>query len=242
MLAAARARREIARMARPSGHFDASRYFRGMDNLGFYNIGTRRLRAMAREIHRTHRDDWSVGAAVSFANPLLRDPYLDVKCVGIELMARYSRSFTPRLLPVWKQWLSKNYSSNWATTDGICGMLIGPLLVQHPELVRPVSAWAHDRNMWVRRASAVSLIPSVRKGLALDIAYRVARTLHADEEDLIQKAVGWMLREAGKPDMRRLERYLRANGPRIPRTTVRYAIERFPPAKRRALMNATRAR
>jgi 3-methyladenine DNA glycosylase AlkD len=93
----------------------------------------------------------------------------------------------------------------------------------------------------VRRASAVSLLASIRKGAALDEAYDVARVLHADREDLIQKAVGWMLREAGKVDTGRLERYLRANGPSIPRTTVRYAIERFPLAKRRALLNATRS-
>jgi 3-methyladenine DNA glycosylase AlkD len=57
---------------------------------------------------------------------------------------------------------------------------------------------------------------------------------------LLQKAVGWMLREAGKVDDVRLERYLRANGPSIPRTTVRYAIERFPSAKRRELLAVTR--
>ncbi len=64
--------------------------------------------------------------------------------------------------------------------------------------------------------------------------------LHPDPADLIQKAVGWLLREAGKADAGRLERYLRANGPKIPRTTVRYAIERFPSAKRRELLGATR--
>jgi len=240
--AALRIRREIARMARPSGDFDASRYFRGMDDLGFYNVGTSRIRAMARDLHRTNREQWTVTDAVAFADPLVRDRYLEVKGIGIELMARYARSFSPRLLPVWKRWLARNYSSNWATTDAICGMLIGPLLIKHPELVHPVSTWAHDRNMWVRRASAVSLIPSVRQGLALDAAYRVAKVLHADPEDLIQKAVGWMLREAGKADMRRLEQYLRANGPRIPRTTVRYAIERFPAAARRDLLLATKAK
>jgi 3-methyladenine DNA glycosylase AlkD len=95
--------------------------------------------------------------------------------------------------------------------------------------------------MWVRRASAVSLIPSARKGLSLDETYRVAHRLHQDSEDLIQKAVGWMLREAGKADPSRLERYLRKHGPLIPRTTLRYAIERFPSGKRRALLQATRA-
>jgi 3-methyladenine DNA glycosylase AlkD len=94
--------------------------------------------------------------------------------------------------------------------------------------------------MWVRRASAVGLIPVVRSGAALDLGYSIARTLHRDKEDLIQKAVGWMLREAGKADPRRLERYLRANGPRIPRTTLRYAIERFPAARRKTLLRATK--
>ena len=96
--------------------------------------------------------------------------------------------------------------------------------------------------MWVRRAAAVSLIPSVRKGAALDVAYKVARALHADREDLIQKAVGWLLREAGKTDPARLERYLRQHGPSIPRTTVRYAIERMPDAKRKRLLVITHGR
>jgi 3-methyladenine DNA glycosylase AlkD len=116
------------------------------------------------------------------------------------------------------------------------------LLLAHPRLVKQMRTWSRDPNMWVRRASAVALIPSVRRGLALDTAYEVARRLHGDQEDLLHKAVGWMLREAGKTDPARLEAYLRTNGPIIPRTTVRYAIERFPIAKRKQLLNATRLR
>ena len=86
------------------------------------------------------------------------------------------------------------------------------------------------------------LIPLLRRGIALDVAFEIAQTLHSDSEDLIQKAVGWALREAGKADAPRLEQYLRATGPNIPRTTVRYAIERFPIEKRQALLEATRAR
>ena len=84
------------------------------------------------------------------------------------------------------------------------------------------------------------IVAVIRKGHALNITYDIARTLHNDKEDLIQKAVGWTLREAGKVDSQRLERYLRDEGPNIPRTTVRYAIERFPVAKRQALLKATR--
>ena len=227
-------------MGRPAGGFDASRYFRGPGDLAFYNVGTSAMRALARSVHAAHRLHWSIDEAVAFADALITDRHLEVKSVGVELLARYRRDFTPPLLQVWKRWLADNHSANWATTDAICGVLIGPLLVRYPRLAPRMRTWARDGNMWVRRASIVGLIPLVRRGESLDLVYEVARRLHGDEEDLIQKAVGWALREAGKTDMARLERYLRANGPAIPRTTLRYAIERFPEQKRRALLKATR--
>jgi 3-methyladenine DNA glycosylase AlkD len=118
-------------------------------------------------------------------------------------------------------------------------MCIGQLLLRHPELTPRLASWARHPNMWVRRAAAVGIIKLVSRGKALDQAYATARALHGDREDLIQKAVGWMLREAGRTDRRRLERYLRKHGARIPRTTLRYAIEHFPPAQRRELLAAT---
>jgi len=235
------AKRALAGLARPTGSFDAARYFRDAAGLGFYNVGTDRVRAMARTIADSHKSDWTVRDALAFADALIIDKHLEAKGLGVEVLARFRRQFTPTLLPTWKRWLAGNRSANWATTDTICGLLIGPLVVGHPQLASQLAQWAGDRNMWVRRASIVGLIPIVRRGGALDILYRTARTLHVDQEDLIQKAVGWALREAGKSDMDRLERYLRDNGPRIPRTTVRYAIERFPPRQRRELLVATRS-
>jgi 3-methyladenine DNA glycosylase AlkD len=238
---AADVRRALKGMARPAGTFDASRYFRGDGDLAFYNVGTAAVRDMARAIYRVHRKEWSVTHALRFANALIMDRHLEVKSVGIRLLAHYPSACTPRFLPVWKRWLAKNHASNWATTDEICGHLIGPLIRVRPALAPVVGGWARHRNLWVRRAAAVSLIPSVRKGASLEVAYDVARRLHADREDLIQKAVGWLLREAGKADPARLERYLRRHGPSIPRTTVRYAIERMPERTRKAILSATRA-
>jgi 3-methyladenine DNA glycosylase AlkD len=238
--AAADARRELKRLARPAGDIDASRYFRGSGDLRFYNVGTATMRALARSIHARHRQEWSIDEAMAFASQLIQDPFLEVKSVGIEVVVRYRRDFTPRLLPIWKQWLAMNHSANWATTDAISCFLIGPLLVGHPELAGQMRAWARHRNMWVRRAAAAGLIPSARQGRALDVAYDVANRLHPDRNDLIHKAVGWLLREAGKADEARLERYLRTHGASMPRTTVRYAIERFSPARRRQLLADTR--
>jgi 3-methyladenine DNA glycosylase AlkD len=240
--AAREAIRELRRLSRPAGNFDASRYFRGDHGLGFYNVGTAQMRALARSIHDAHREAWSIDEAMAFADTLIVDRHLEVKSVGIEVVARYRRAFTPPLLARWKRWLAGNHSANWATTDAMCGALVGPLLVAFPDRAAQLRVWSTDRNMWVRRASIVGLIPLARKGQALDLLYEIAKRLHADREDLIQKAVGWALREAGKADSGRLERYLLANGPSIPRTTLRYAIERFPPAKRETLRMDTRAR
>jgi 3-methyladenine DNA glycosylase AlkD len=229
-------------LARPAGDFDAARYFRGDHHLRFYYVGSKNVRALARAIYLANRSEWNVDDAMRLADRLVRDPFLETKAVGIEVVARYARSFSPRLLPLWKRWLAQNYSANWATTDAICGVLIGPLLVDNPRLIPQMLAWARHRNMWVRRASAVGLIPPMRRGMALDEAYAVAGILQPDREDLIQKAVGWMLREAGKQDQKRLEAYLRANGESVPRTTFRYAIERFPPRKRQELLTSTRSK
>lgn len=237
-----RIQRELARLERSAGTFDASRYFRAGATLGFHNVGTTAVRRLARDLHRARRGDWTVAEAAAFADALVADRHLEAKGVGIELLSRYRREFTPALLARWKRWLASGRAANWATTDAICGLLIGPLLLDRPSLAPRVASWAAHRVLWVRRASAVALIPLLRRGEAQALAYRVAARLHPDSEHLIQKAVGWMLREAGKRDPRRLERYLRLNGATIPRTTVRYAIERFPAAKRAALLAATRPR
>ena len=239
-LVAEGARRQLKKLARPAAAFDASRYFRGGEDLGFLNVGTTCVRTMARDIVAVRRQTWSVDDAMAFADVLMPDRFLEVKGLGIEVVARFRRQFAPQLLAHWKRWLANDCSTNWATTDAISGALIGPLLQRHPDLVDTVRMWVRHRNMWVRRAAAVSLVAAARRGDALDAAYEVAAALHPDPADLIHKAVGWLLREAGRTDMPRLERYLREHGPAIPRTTVRYALEKFPANKRQALLVATK--
>jgi hypothetical protein len=80
-------------MARPAGEFDASRYFRGEHNLGFYNTGSASMRALSREIYLAHRDRWSLDHALRFADLLMPDRYLEMKSVGLEVLARCHKGF-----------------------------------------------------------------------------------------------------------------------------------------------------
>src|SRR5581483_9476129 len=98
--------RELKRLARPTGDFDASRYFRGDHQLGFYNVGTQPMRMIARAIHVDYRDRWTVDDAMRLGDMLIENRYLEAKSVRIEVVARYRRAFTPALLPRWKRWLA----------------------------------------------------------------------------------------------------------------------------------------
>jgi 3-methyladenine DNA glycosylase AlkD len=229
--------------ARPLKGFDPDRYFRTTVPTTFLNTGTPFMRGLGTAIAREHRTEWSLADALAVADGLVRDSRFDAKIVGIEVLACFHRQFTPAILPIVKRWLAQDHCANWASTDSLCGYVIGPLLLAHQELIASVMTWTSHRNLWVRRASAVALIkPAVRTGgVALAAAFHVATALRADRHDLIHKAVGWLLRETGRVDADRLVRYLRDGGPTIPRTTIRYAIERFAPALRHDLLASTRA-
>src|SRR2546427_7516484 len=110
-------KRELQRLGRPAGSFDAQRYFRGDQQLRFYNVGTKPMRAYALSLYKAHRNHWSIEDAMRLTDDLITDPYLETKSVGIEIVARFRRGFTPELLSRWKRWLSQNHSGNWATTD-----------------------------------------------------------------------------------------------------------------------------
>ena len=124
--------------------------------------------------------------------------------------------------------------------DSFCGSVLSPLLARFPGVEQTLRIWSRARSLWVRRAAIVTLVPVARRGRRLDTVYELAREHFADPEDLMHKAVGWLLREAGKTDMPRLRQFLVQHGPTIPRTTLRYAIERFPAVERGELLESTR--
>lgn len=183
---------------------------------------------------------WTIGDAVRFCEEMIRDPHLEARGFGFQVVAHFIDGAPADLLPTIKGWLEHS-CGNWGLVDNLAPSVLAPLLDRHRELVPEVVGWTGSASLWVRRGAAVAFVPLARKKEHLATAYRVASKLFGDREDLMHKAVGWLLREAGKADMNRLERFLLKNGPRMPRTSVRYAIERFPKDERKRLLEATRA-
>lgn len=215
-------------------------FFKPWEKVYLYGVKTPELRQMERTLYLPVKRSWSYRDAVAFSDMLIEDRYLEPKALGLMLLARYHRDFEENLLLRAKSWLERDLCDNWAVTDLLSGHILSPLLEKFDGVAATVQAWSNSPNLWVRRASVVSFVKPAGKGRHLNTAYQVVTSLLADREDLMHKACGWLLREAGKADPARLESYLLAHGPAVPRTTVRYAIERFPESRRRRILQKTR--
>jgi 3-methyladenine DNA glycosylase AlkD len=219
----------------------AKQFFKSDEEVWIFGVNTPAQRRIANELYQQVRGAWTIADALAFCEILIKRREMELKNVGIFLLARYAKSFDKTLLRNIESWLANNHCANWAATDALCGEVLGPLIRQHPALTAKLKTWTGNRNLWVRRAAAVGVIHSARRGEQLEDAYAIAKSLFKYPEDLIHKATGWMLREAGKADPERLENFLLDHGPQIPRTALRYAIERFPLGKRKVLLEKTKA-
>jgi 3-methyladenine DNA glycosylase AlkD len=222
----------------PARAGDIQRYFKNA--VVALGIGTPKLRAFAAEQAKPLRLVWNVGDAVACCDRLLREPELEIRGTGILILAAFRRDFTRALLTPAKRWLDTRLD-NWALVDSFCSAVLSPLLDRDASVEAELRRWSGAERLWVRRAALVTLVPLARRGRFLDLAYELAGEHFPDPEDLMHKATGWLLREAGKTDPGRLRRFLLQHGSAIPRTALRYAIERFPAAERRRLLEQTRA-
>jgi 3-methyladenine DNA glycosylase AlkD len=128
------------------------------------------------------------------------------------------------------------YVNNWALVDASASALVGTYLFD--KCRQPLYGLARSPNLWERRIAMVATQHFIRQKDYSE-TLGIAEMLLGDEEDLIHKAVGWMLREVGKRDRALLESFLRKNWRIMPRTTLRYAIERFAEEDRKAYLHGT---
>jgi len=122
--------------------------------------------------------------------------------------------------------------NNWDLVDVTCQKIVGDFLLNHGKNKNILYDLVHSKNMWERRIAMVSAGKFISAEEFEDVL-TIAELLLEDKEDLMHKAVGWMLREVGKKDEKILKAFLKGNYSRLPRTTLRYAIERFEEGERK---------
>ena len=128
------------------------------------------------------------------------------------------------------------YINNWDLVDVTCPRIVGAQLLDKDRSI--LYEWAESEHLWTRRIAIMANWWFIRANDLNDV-FKLSKILLKDEHDLIHKAVGWMLREAGKKDLKALEAFLKKHYKTMPRTMLRYAIEKFPEAKRKRYLNGT---
>ncbi len=126
-----------------------------------------------------------------------------------------------------ERWV-KNYINNWASCDTFCNHSMGDFIVKYPEFLAKLKEWAKSENRWVKRAAAVSLIIPGKKGEFLSDIFGIADIMLMDKDDMVQKGYGWMLKAASHTHQKEVFDYVVRNKSVMPRTALRYAIEKMP--------------
>jgi 3-methyladenine DNA glycosylase AlkD len=128
---------------------------------------------------------------------------------------------------IFERWVDK-YINNWASCDTLCNHTVGDFVVMYPAYLSGLKKWAKSENRWMKRASAVSLIVPARKGKFLPDIFEIADILHSDKDDMVQKGYGWMLKSASQAHQKEVFDYVVSKKNTMPRTSLRYAIEKMP--------------
>ncbi len=170
------------------------------------------------------------------AEILLSSPIHEERlCALLILVLKFEKGNDPEKAEIYRRYLKNTgYINSWDLVDLTADRIIGAFLKDRDKAV--LYKLAGSKNMWERRIAILATFHFIKNGLSAQ-TFAVAGILLNDEHDLIHKAVGWMLREVGKCiDIDTEERFLRSRYKKMPRTMLRYAIERFPETKRRAYL------
>lgn len=153
--------------------------------------------------------------------------YLEESVIACIWAESLHKQYEPADFKVFEYWVY-NYLNNWADTDTLCNHTIGNFVMMYPEHLAQLKKWAASDKRFVRRAAAVTLIIPARKGLFLDDIFEIANTLLLDKDDLVQKGYGWMLKATSESHQQEVFDYVVSKKAVMPRTALRYAIEKMP--------------
>jgi 3-methyladenine DNA glycosylase AlkD len=225
-------RREIAIYDKPENQINYQRFFKEpLDNpVGLKSAALRKVFSSCYKQFRHHsgRDIFDA------CDRLLASNERYMRSLAFEWTSKVSDDFSAKDIDRFESWL-ENYVNDWAGCDTLCGPL-GLFVLKFPQSVSRIFKWTKSKNRWFRRAGAVSLILSLRKGRLLKEAFKTADALLLDEDDMVQKGYGWMLKEASNIFPKEVIDFVDARKARMPRTALRYAIEKLPANQRKQLM------
>jgi 3-methyladenine DNA glycosylase AlkD len=226
-------RRELRRLSSPARAKVSAWFFK--TGPGQYGEGDRFIGITVPSLREFSRRCFT--ASLNVLSSLLDSPVHEERLLALMVLAgRYEKADAPEKKKLFSFYLKKLARvNNWDLVDLSAPGIFGAHLFSNPNK-KLIERLVASKNLWERRVAVVGTFWNIRQGRCRE-TFRIAGKLLKDKEDLIHKAAGWMLRETGKRDKRALELFLKKRAHVMPRTMLRYAIERFPKTERRLYLN-----
>ena len=165
--------------------------------------------------------------AFELCESLWQSGYLEETFIACEWSYNMRKQFEEKDIQIFERWIDR-YVTNWASCDTFCNHTVGEFVMMYPKHIATLKKWMKSNNRWMKRASAVSLIIPARKGMFLNDIFEIADTLLLDSDDMVQKGYGWMLKVASQSHEKEVFDYVMNHKSNMPRTALRYAIEKMP--------------
>jgi 3-methyladenine DNA glycosylase AlkD len=212
---------EIKRRENLERKADLLRYFK--EPIKTYGLSQGECKVVADLFYPKVKGD--LPAMLSLTEELLATEILDAASVGLKMLDRFRKKLGAEHFPLFDRWV--DYLNNWASTDHLTAHHICECIKDDPSLAEQLVKWTGSVNRWRRRAAAVTMVPIAHKGEMLDEVYRIADRLMLDEDDMVQKGVGWMLKEASVEHPQAIHEYLLKWKPKTSALILRYASEKL---------------
>ena len=194
------------------------------------------LRKVAVRFRRAILQERGLDFLVQVSDKLFRGSVLEEKVFAVFLLEKVVNQLGEAEFRMFETWLSR--ISSWADHDGLVHYLIGPMIVAKPTRRKSVFVWAKSADRWHRRAACVALIQGTRRKMFLPEIKRLSAVLLNDQDDMVQKGLGWLLRETTKYDARQAVPFLLTIREASSRLVLRTACETLPESTRRRILAA----
>lgn len=202
--------------------------------LGVPTPHIRRTATVAAQEYRQAKLEFEHILAV--ADRLWKPAILEERALAILILGKFTRHLERRHWDHFDGWVDT--LTNWAETDGLCGTILDPLIDKVPTLAKRLKRWTRGDLRWRRRAAAVALVKSARRGAHHELSFEICQRLARDRDDMVEKGIGWLLKEVSRTEPQAVADFLLDDIGRFSRTTVRYACEKLPAKLRARVMAA----
>ncbi|MGE5646546.1 MAG: DNA alkylation repair protein [Acidobacteriota bacterium] len=192
------------------------------------------VKAIARIAHAEVKR-WPAAQRLRFANELWKSGRLEEGSLAIVIYRRLAKQAGAAEFAVFERWLDR-YVHNWANCDGVASWLLAGAIANEPELIARLRPWAASKNRWKRRAAIVAMLQEAKQGRNTAAIFELADALLRDPDQMVQKGVGWVLKQTYPKRPRELMAFLLPRAAQAPRLVLRIAAEKMSAPDRAVLL------